>query len=229
MDNIKIIKDVNNIKYEVLQPVIQDLHPIFNYPFSMTILGQKRSGKSNFIQNILLNDKLFKNVFTDIFIISPAFEMFNHLVSKPNRLFSTLNEDRLSYIVRTSEQNKDDNEHTLLIMDDSMGQDILNNSLFLSIISTHRNKNLSVIMVFQNVLALPIRFRELTDIWVIFKLNHSEIIKVSQYIETSVITNEMAKSLLNNALIYQNKNDFITIDKRKNEILRNLNDVITIT
>jgi hypothetical protein len=228
MDGIKLNKDITGIKYEVVQPVIKKLHNVFNYPFSMCILGQKRSGKSNFIQNLLINDDLYKNVFTDIFICSPAFEMFSHLISKPQRLFRTLNEQRLSDIIRTADSNKDDDEHTLLIMDDSMGQDILNNNLFLSLISTHRNKNLSVIMVFQNVIALPIRFRELTDIWVIFKLNKSEIKFVSPYIESTVLTGDVAKALLNNPLVYENKNDFITVDKRTNIILRNLADEVII-
>jgi len=224
-DDFKTEK-INNFKLVPMGKKAPDNHPLFAYPFAMLVLGQKKSGKTSYTQNLLLS--LYHKMFVKVFVISPACQQFANIMRDKSGCFKEITPDRMNEIIQTAKKWEKQDEHTLLVVDDSMGQSILKDSTFLNTLSTHRNMNLSIVIISQAIEQIPIRFRELFDIYILFRINKADIRLVIDQLQASKFSEAQLKKLLTSSEIFGiGSHNFLSYNKAKEQLLLNLNEEIT--
>ena len=140
----------------------------FQHPFAMTIIGSRRTGKTNFVKNLLISrDKHFNSEIDDIYWFSPGYnEVFDELEENiPNiKLIKGL-PSNISALL------SDKSRKTLFVIDDLISQ--AGKRVDVSDMFTNgRHSNLSVILLTQNMYHKGRHFRDMSinsDYFVIFK------------------------------------------------------------
>ena len=224
-DDFKTEK-IHDFKLVPMGKKAPDNHPLFSYAFAMCVLGVKKSGKSSFVQNLLLS--LYHKIFAKVFVISPACHQFANILRDKSGCWKEITPDRMNEIIQTAKKLEKIGESIIMIIDDSMGQSILKDSTFLNTLSTHRNMNLSIVIISQAIEQIPIRFRELFDVYILFRINKADIRLVIDQLQASKFSQEQLKKLLTSSEIFGiGSHNFLSYNKAKEQLLLNLNEEIT--
>ena len=153
----------------------KNLNPILNSVNLSLIVGLPASGKSSLIKNLLLNPKLYNNVFNSVYYISPSDTMDLPL---PEEKLIVLDKEDLSTILediveveREEERDEDDPHRVLIILDDAINYLSTNKkamSIFrkLSMNGRHilgRNSSVALWIVSQKIKSVPLTIRAQTN------------------------------------------------------------------
>lgn len=225
----------NPITLESVGRPIPDNHQLFDTPHTILLLGQKRCGKTNFTLNALKNPKLFNKHFVNICVFSPNADQFNmDVVSNQNYVFQSFSDEKLQSCIELAVQNKEEGDNnndiyeTLLIVDDAMGSDLLRSKHFKALMSRHRNINMSIWLAIQDNVELSPRLRGLFDNIVCWKPLNSDLLIIAKGLETTYWPKEDLVKLFKSPSIYNDSHDFLSFNKRKKQIIRNLQEEIII-
>jgi hypothetical protein len=201
---------MSNINLEVLPvkikiPVIDDLNPVLPpHAFLMGIIAPPRSGKTNLIMNLLLNDQFYYNkkkspysYFEEIMYMSPT-QQFDktccEMLPKLENLVQITDPDELIYADTilsqiTKEQanaEPDERKKMLIVMDDMVG--IIDKLPKLQQLATKfRHYSLSIIIVSQSYRKIPSVIRNCFTCMIVFDLkNEKEFTKISDEFTGSI-------------------------------------------
>lgn len=152
--------------------------------FLMVIQAPVRSGKTNFIVNLLYNSQFnYKKLYEEVIYISPTIENdeTGTVIMKDDDIIKITDRlDQLDLILESiveiqKQKLKDERTHTLIIMDDCLGLiKTLGGSYFATLCSKFRHWKLSLWVTTQNFRSLPPTCRYNSSSYIIFRTNNSK-------------------------------------------------------
>lgn len=170
----KLIKtEQSDINKKLDSQVNKTSDPLPKNPILWVIVGQKGSGKSTLLLNSLNSKKAYRKHFDNIYFISPTAKKdskFDKLVKeldKNDNFYTSLSDETLQEIRDKLEDNRDNDETSLLIIDDCIHQLPGNgqkNSILNELITTSRHLKLTIIICTQKFNYINTLIRNNTDI-----------------------------------------------------------------
>lgn len=176
------VKKMDNPKTFNVNPVL--LEP----PFTELLIAPTRSGKSVLIVNLLLNINFYKDVFDEIYFISPTVYIDHTLkaIAEDDEIIKIHEEEDLDKIDVILKDIIDDQKkakmkdkeapHILLILDDMISY-FKNNTLLDKTPAMSRHFNISFIISTQSFVGVPTKLRRNTAAYIIFKLYNNADLK----------------------------------------------------
>lgn len=173
---------VKNIHENLLKP-----------PFLLVINGSVKTGKSNMIMNFLYNKSFYKDVFDDVYFISPTIHndktltVLNndddiHKISENLDKLDTILETIVQHIDKKAERDSKGKikENTLIVLDDMLGY-IKPNSYASYLCTRYRHYGISLICTSQSFKKIPNVIRENASGYLLFKAkNKKEYKKITE-------------------------------------------------
>jgi thymidine kinase len=223
---IQILDKPNLKKVKMLVDEVID-EKIMKYPmpadvFSKTsfniILGKMGSGKTSLITNFVKT--IFKKAFEHIYVFIPLGSrrsIENDIFGKqlpPDDLYDTLTEEGLDEVIEKLEENSENEENSLLIIDDfqaALKQPDIQMRLQ-KIVTRMRHMRCSIFILQQNFQKLPKFLRELVTNVITFNIGKSQLNKL--FDETIQIDKDKYQALVD--LAFKEKNDYIIINVNGN-------------
>jgi len=223
---IQILDKPNLKKVKMLVDEVID-EKIMKYPmpadvFSKTsfniILGKMGSGKTSLITNFVKT--IFKKAFEHIYVFIPLGSrrsIENDIFGKqlpPDDLYDTLTEEGLDEVIEKLEENSENEENSLLIIDDfqaALKQPDIQMRLQ-KIVTRMRHMRCSIFILQQNFQKLPKFLRELVTNVITFNIGKSQLNKL--FDETVQIDKDKYQALVD--LAFKEKNDYIIINVNGN-------------
>jgi hypothetical protein len=151
------------------------------------IIGQKGSGKSTFIINMLKHKDAYRKFFDNIFLISPTakndnkFDKLIKELDKVGNYYTECNEENVNEVLNKvlefndsfDEEEEKRKPHSLLILDDCIhdlpkGQQ---KSIINNIFTTNRHRKLSIWVASQKLKAISTLIRNQADLLTIWRTN----------------------------------------------------------
>lgn len=235
MSNIEIVNLHNPINFQSVGRPVPENHSYFDTPHTLILLGQKRCGKTNWCLNALKNAQLYNQHFINIAVFSPNGDQFDQsVIGNQQYVFTSFTDEKLKSVIDLALENKQNGDdlgqtwETLLIIDDAMGSDILKSRYFKSLMSRHRNINMSIWFAIQDLVEMNNRLRGLFDVAIVWPPLKSDVLCIVKGLETPTWPKNDLLELFKSQQIYQNSHDFVSFNKRKKQILRNLQEEIHI-
>lgn len=211
---------------------------IKNSGFMIQISGASRSGKTTLLINLISKRarkgirQSYLSLFDDIIIVSPSTHTLKTDVFEDiddSKKFNTLDEEVIDDIQDLISDNRDNDTHTLLILDDVSV--LMKNAgviqPLVNLANNRRHKNLSIILTTQIYNMCPLPLRKNLDLLFIFK-------QKTRQEQESVIKDyfliERSKVIKLFKFIYREKYDFMILDftqRKKPEYayFRNFNEI----
>jgi len=195
------------------------------------LIGKPGSGKTSLLISFLegkKKNKVFRKCFNNILLVMPP----SSIKSMKNNIFKKHDEDKiydeLSITTINDIYNKlniysEDNENTLLIMDD-VGASLKDNNIqkiLKTIIYNRRHLKVSIIMLCQSYLSIPREIRKLTNNCIMFKPSKTEMINFME--ELFECKKEAALDLLS---LYKNKGDYLFLNLEFQKIYKNFDEIL---
>jgi len=223
---IQILDKPNLKKVKMLVDEVID-EKILKYPmpadvFSKTsfniILGKMGSGKTSLITNFVKT--IFKKAFEHIYVFIPLGSrrsIENDIFGKqlpPDDLYDTLTEEGLDEVIEKLEENSENEENSLLIIDDfqaALKQPDIQMRLQ-KIVTRMRHMRCTIFILQQNFQKLPKFLRELVTNVITFNIGKSQLNKL--FDETVQIDKDKYQALVD--LAFKEKNDYIIINVNGN-------------
>jgi len=223
---IQILDKPNLKKVKMLVDEVID-EKILKYPmpadvFSKTsfniILGKMGSGKTSLITNFVKT--IFKKAFEHIYVFIPLGSrrsIENDIFGKqlpPDDLYDTLTEEGLDELIEKLEENSENEENSLLIIDDfqaALKQPDIQMRLQ-KIVTRMRHMRCTIFILQQNFQKLPKFLRELVTNVITFNIGKSQLNKL--FDETVQIDKDKYQALVD--LAFKEKNDYIIINVNGN-------------
>ena len=222
-------------KRSVAEPLMKTSH-------FYIISGASGSGKSNLIVNLLKSTKTtkdkkhkksYRNAFDNIILVSPSAHTIKDSPLEnisDDQKFNSISEDMFDMVVSVTDDAVEDNQHTLLILDDVSSQLRLkeNEKLLTQLVKNRRHLNLSIWIVGHKVTDLSPALRSNANLLFIFKGKTTREIETIQS-EYMLMPKKEADELMKAA--YKQRFDFMLIDtslRKGSEFLfyRNYNQLI---
>lgn len=198
-------------------PEMDDLNPILPpHAFLLGIIAPPRSGKTNLIMNLLLNDQFYYNkkkspysYFDEIFYLSPT-QIFDktccEMLPKLENLIQITDPDELVFsdtildkiTKEQAEAEKEDRKKILVVMDDLVG--VIDKLPKLQQLCTKfRHYSMSIIIVSQSYRKIPSVIRNCFTAMIVFDLkNEKEFGKISDEFTGSIPDSErLIKQIVN--------------------------------
>jgi energy-coupling factor transporter ATP-binding protein EcfA2 len=198
------------------------MHPLMKSSHLYLIIGPSGSGKTNLVLSLLKNKNktngerhAYHKCFDSIIVVSPSMHTIsdNIFESLPdNQKFEHLNDKLFTTIDELTENNIEDNKHTLLILDDVSSELRRNKDLTkkLNILcKNRRHKALSLWIIGHKLTDIEPQIRNNASLLFIFKPKNNKEIKLMKE-EYFNYSNESIQKILD--YIYQSKHDFMIID-----------------
>jgi len=221
--NVDDIIDDKLMKY----PMSADL---FSRTSFNIILGKMGSGKTSLITNFVKT--IFKKCFEHIIIFIPASSrrsIENDIYGKhlPEAdLYDALTEDNLDEVIEKIEENAENEENTLLIIDDFQAAlkdpDVL--ARLQKIVTRMRHMRTTIFILQQNFQKMAKFLRELVTNVITFNVGKSQLDKLFE--ETVQLDKNKFQALID--LAFQEKNDWIVINVNGNRNIYRMFDKIVI-
>jgi GTPase SAR1 family protein len=246
---MKIIEEDNDL-YVLKQQMICDkiitnnkgdtvAYPLMKTSFLYLICGPSGSGKTNLLMSLLKSTKKTKNgecfsyrkMFDNIVYVSPSSHTIqnNPLDNLPDdQKFKHLTEDVFEKVDELTEDAIEEDNHTLLILDDVSSELRKSKPLTtqLNMLSKNRrHKNLSIIIIGHKLIDYDPALRNNSSLIILFKPKNNK--------EMELVRTEFLNKSLNDMrdimdYVYKTRHDFMIIDQslRKSgnfEIFRNFN------
>lgn len=231
---------INDLQvYKVRQPKesnnFKHLHSnILHPPFVIIMVAPPRTGKSNLIVNMIYNN--YEKSFDNIIYISPNVYNDNTLaenVAKDENIMkiddiSDLNSTLEAIIKimkdqRTSHDEDDKKKHTLLILDDCLGE-LRKGKQLQKLLSKYRHYHISVIITTQGFKAVDNICRSCATGYIIFKNGNNK--------ELKMMNDEFSGSFPNFMVLYEEatrkKYHFLFLDFRNVQAYENFDTPISV-
>lgn len=216
--------------------------PLMNTSHFYLITGASGSGKTNLIVSMLRNNKQtkdkkhklsYKKMFNNVVFVSPsAHTIKNSPLEKipDNQKFESLNEDVFDLVDNLTEDAVEENEHTLLVLDDVSSQlrGKENEKPLNQLIKNRRHRNLSIWIVGHKITDFSPSLRSNASMIFAFKAKtNKEITAIME--EFMLMDKKDAQDLLD--AVWRGRHDFLIIDTslRKNgdfRFFRNFNEMV---
>ena len=176
------VKKMDNPKTFNVNPVL--LEP----PFTELLIAPTKSGKSVLIVNLLLNINFYKDVFDEIYFISPTVYIDHTLkaIAEDDEIIKIHEEEDLDKIdvilkdiiedQRKAKMKDKDAPHILIVLDDMISY-FKNNTLLDRAPAFSRHFNISFIISTQSFVGTPTKLRKNTASYIIFKLYNNADLK----------------------------------------------------
>jgi len=176
------VKKVNTQKTFNVNPVL--LEP----PFTQLLVAPTKSGKSVLICNLLLNINFYKDVYDEIYFISPTVYIDHTLkaIAEDDEIIKIHEEEDLDKIdvilkdiiedQRKAKMKDKDAPHILIVLDDMISY-FKNNTLLDRAPAFSRHFNISFIISTQSFVGTPTKLRKNTASYIIFKLYNNADLK----------------------------------------------------
>ena len=211
-DNSPLGNHLNNY------PMLSHLN---SYSFDVFI-GKPGSGKTSLLISMLQGkkeNKIYRKVFNNILIVMPSssIQSMKKNIFKDHdteKMYDDLNINSINDIYNKLKLYSEDNENTLLIMDD-VGASLKNNEiqkLLKTIIYNRRHLKTKIIILVQSFISLPLEIRKLINNCIMFKPSKIEMENfINELYETK---KEYVIDLLQ---LYNRKGDylFLNVDTQK--------------
>ena len=197
--------------------------PLMSTSHFYVISGASGSGKSNLIINLLKSTKKtkdkkhkksYRNMFNTVILVSPSAHTIKDSPLEnvaDDQKFNSLNEDVFDMVDSVTEDAIEDNEHTLLILDDVSSQLRLkeNEKLLNQLVKNRRHLNLSIWVIGHRVIDLSPALRSNANLIFLFKPKTNKEIETIQS-EYMMMPKKEADELMRAA--YKDRYDFMLID-----------------
>ena len=144
------------------------------------IIGKPGSGKTSLIISLIQNKHILKKQFNNVLIVMPRKSLKKNIFEKHNaeKMYDELTRTTINDIFQKLNIYTNDNETTLLILDDS-GASLKNNDIaskLREIIYNRRHLKCQIICLTQSYLSLPKEIRKMVNnIFIMYKPNKPEI------------------------------------------------------
>ena len=232
--------EIENSKNNLDKPLCSDLpFPLPNYSgFMLCISGSSGSGKTTCLYSMMLKKKhkgkrqSYKKVFDFVYVVSPTIgkssmskDPFSKL--KGEQKYETLTLQTLNELEEIFEENKDDDKHSCLILDD-VGSQLKKNGVYqklTQIIQNRRHNFVSIFILVQKFKDVPTGIRNNLSHFITF-LPKNNIEKEAIFTELFPFNKKRANDLID--YVYTSKHDFLFVDmslktSNKFEYFKNFN------
>ena len=233
-----IIEKNNNVKLS-LPRVTADikLEPPVKYPlpsksgFALNIVGPAGSGKTSTMVSLIKSRDIFFKRFHNIMLIMPDSSLAS-LASNPfddlaeDKQYDELNYENLERIINQTEENKGNDELSLLIMDDISAelQDPILLKKLMRLFLNRRHLYLSVICISHSLTgkaALPLAIRKNCSHCILFKPSCGLEVLNQEFLHLS---HEKFKELID--FVYDKDHNHLLIELYTSKLFKNFNTII---
>ena len=194
--------------------------------FAMSIVGPAGSGKTSTMISIVKSRDGYKKRYESIIVVIPASSL-DSLKSNPFRdlenSYQSLDYESLDKIIATVEQSREENEKTLLIMDDVSSQ--LHDSVILKrlmrLFLNRRHLLLSIIVLSHSLTghgALPFTLRKNVSHLIVFRPSAALAVLNQEYLH---LPNKQFAELVD--YVYTGKHDHLMVVTATGELYKNFN------
>ena len=196
------------------------------------ILGRPGSGKTSMLVSLLTGKKehrIFRKVFDHILLIMPPHSIAS-MTKNPfknhskEKIYDELNLSSISDIYDKLETSTDENETTLLIMDD-VGSSLKNSdiqTIMKKIIFNRRHLKVHIIILVQSFLSLHKEIRKLFSNIIVYKPSKVEMENLMN--EEFEMDKHLALQLMN--YVFINKHDFLFLNVESQKIYKDFDEII---
>jgi ATP:corrinoid adenosyltransferase len=239
-----LVLQVSKIEMKADKTLMDDKGRTVPYPlikssgFLIQISGSSKSGKTTLLVNLISKRakdgirQSYIKLFDDIVVVSPS----RHTLKKDifediddNKKFDNLGEEVIEFVYELTNKNKDEDRHTLLILDDV--SILLKNPLIekdlVNLSNNRRHRNLSIIFITQIFNHAPASLRKNLDLLMLFKpkTRQEQESLIKDYF---TMKRDEVLELLD--FVYRSRYDFMILDftqRRKPEYtyFRNFNEI----
>jgi len=207
--------------------------PLPNLTSFMVFIGLPRSGKTSLMVSLLTSRKprIYRGVFDNIILVMPSHSIasLKHNPFKDldeNKIYNELNFENLSQIFEQIQEYADEDENTVLIIDDMTSElkngDIQN--LLAQIIQNRRHLHVSIWILSQNYLSIPLTpLRKLINYLIFFKPSSAK--------ERNCVFDELAITIPKDDIvtvskyIWDNSHSFMYLDVLNQKIYKKFNEI----
>ena len=188
--------------------------------FAIQISGASRSGKTTLLINLISkraskgHRQSYKSLFDDILVVSPsrhtlATDVFEDICE--SKKFDSLDDETFEKINELAEDNKENDTHTLVILDDiaSFLKDAGVEKQLVNLVNNRRHKSISIIFITQIFNQAPPALRKNLDMLMLFRpktKNESESLIKDYFMIAKDKVLELFK------FVYRTPHDFMIID-----------------
>jgi len=180
---MEIIKSDIVFEYDIkgLEGIESDFFP---HNFAGAIIGKPGSGKTTLLRKLLLDDKLLKNKYNYILLMSPSLLEYPFIIEKRFVIDIYNIEWIYNAIAAINQQRNKAYTNVLLIIDDFISEIKKNefNQLQIKLFYTRRhvinNGCLSILLTAQRYIAIPTSIRCCLSIIIFFKIPAVDILKI---------------------------------------------------
>ena len=197
--------------------------PLMSSSHFYIISGASGSGKSNLIVNLLKSTKTtkdkkhkksYRNMFDNIVLVSPSAHTIKNSPLEnisDEQKFNSLNEDVFDMVMSLTDDAVEEENHTLLILDDVSSQlrTKENEKVLNQLVKNRRHLNLSIWVVTHKVTDAPPALRSNANLIYLFKPKTLKEIDAIQS-EYMLMSKQQADELMKAA--YKDRYDFMLID-----------------
>ena len=216
--------EIENTKNNLDKPLAPDIpEPLPNYSgFMFCISGSSGSGKTTALYSMMLKKKMkgkrqsYRKVFDKVYVVSPTIgkksmkkDPFSKLPESQKRCTLTL--DCLMELEEEFIENRQENEHSCLILDD-VGSQLKKNGVLqklTQIIQNRRHNYVSIFILVQKFRDVPTGIRNNLSHFITF-LPKNNIEKEAIFTELFPFNKKHANDLIE--YVYTSKHDFLFVD-----------------
>lgn len=224
-------------------PALKRPHFVVDYPLKnvcrpfpdvasyMVFCGKSRSGKSSLLTSLLLDKNMYKRAFHNVLIVIPL-HSFTSMAEKDNpfaeldesKVFHDLDLDTLERILSQIEGYADQEEDTLLIIDDFAAElkDRKILRLLNKMINNRRHERLSIWMSVQTYKSIPLSNRKTINYLVLFKPSNMAEQK-AVWEELTLIPREKFDEICDH--VFDRPHEYLVIDRDHDEYWRGFNQL----
>jgi len=206
------------------------LNHLNSYSFDVYI-GKPGSGKTSLLISMLKGkgkNKIYRKVFNNVLVVMPSSSiqsMKNNIFKDhdESKMYDELNLENMNDIYEKLKLFSEDNENTLLIMDD-VGATLKDNNIqktLKTIIYNRRHLKCKIIMLVQSYISLNREIRKLINNCIMFKPSKVEMENfIHELFETK---KEYVLDLLH---LYKNKGDYLLLNIENQRIYHKFDEII---
>ena len=205
------------------------VEPFPNLHSFIVLVGAARSGKSSLLINMMTNKNIYYRVFDKVIVCMPIHSIqsmkdniFEDLPSE--QVFHELDEESLNNIINQISASSDEDENTIIIIDDltsslklKIVQRLLNN-----IINNRRHYKTSILLSVQFLNSIPLQVRKQINFIIAFKFKNNK--------ELKNVAEEFTKYDYNEFLeiadyVFDKPHEWMCIDRDNNRIFKKFNEI----
>jgi DNA replication protein DnaC len=229
LKNVEMLCDTVIDNKLLKYPVIEDCFSRTNFTILTGLMGQ---GKTTLATQMI--NSLYRGVFSDIYVVMPQSSIdsipdkynFTKHLDPDEHLYHEYNEDTLNTIYNKLHENAENDNHSLLLLDD-FGNDYKDKrceKLLNRIIIRMRHLRCSVVILAQNIYQLPKKMREVASNLVTYNLGKAQMEKIFHE-----FMNMKADQFVDVMRLYKEPHDYLLLNIRKQKLYYKFEAEVIIT